>query len=431
MTRVLRNQTPVEKIADHEKRIRDLEAHGDSVLCCDCAEASLGAYEGNPTTCEVAPGSGLLPRMPESLGPIRYVDFDAGNDGNDGLTPATPWRTITDSGSYHGQQPGWILYCTGTYTLSSNPDFDYSAPGSALQPITYQAWPGMPVPTIHFNFGGRNMFGAQDTIYWRFRGFNVVVTPTESLYNPSNWFEWDSCSFSRDVIGGYFSTYGYNQTYIGCSFVPTDPAKWMNLDAYGGVINPGQGDRLSVLNCLFADMTGSIAYVNSFDARDCVIANNTFANSDFNDGMGVELYNESSGWQIVNNIFSSSAGPAIKCAGSGGSGNIARNNLFWEMVGSPIVDATPTQILDAGSNVEADPLFVTDPGDYRLQPSSPANAAADPFYVPAADLLGANRPNTVLAALPMVGDLVILNLPVVDPGVPGALWNDSGTVKVS
>ena len=77
-----------------------------------------------------------------------YVDYDSGDDGNDGRSPTTAWKNAPGDGQAQGNpasvelEPGATIVFRGSAIYRGR--IDITADGSQNHPITYQGngWPG-------------------------------------------------------------------------------------------------------------------------------------------------------------------------------------------------------------------------------------------------------------------------------------------------
>lgn len=168
-----------------------------------------------PSGSGTAPGGGgggfarkpIVPTPSIKSGPgfgrTIYVDFDAGNDANDGLTTSTPWRTIDYLES--NKLAGDLIYMKGT-TSGVNSYFGKgTTTGTSSAWITYTLWPSS---TLTFMNGGlpnayNAIFGG-NLVYHCFYNLPLDGTSGASL-------GWDS--------GGICQLTGSsNVWFIGCTF---------------------------------------------------------------------------------------------------------------------------------------------------------------------------------------------------------------------
>ncbi len=97
---------------------------------------------------------------------------EPGDDANDGLTPGTPMRTLTNLLATYTLEPGSIVYIdTGTY---SNYTTTVSVSGVEGRPIVFQGAPGGGATVFRRGAGGENVFDLDYVQHVHFRDMTVM-----------------------------------------------------------------------------------------------------------------------------------------------------------------------------------------------------------------------------------------------------------------
>ncbi|MBI2844527.1 MAG: right-handed parallel beta-helix repeat-containing protein [Armatimonadetes bacterium] len=117
-----------------------------------------------------------------------YVNWDTGDDANDGLSPATAWKNINRGEAAYGGEPAAALVpgdtvevAAGTYKPGANPYFFYVA-GEAGNPITYHA-NGKVIVDGEYLQGYAPIFLNGSSDYKVFDGFEIIHGKKGAIYS--------------------------------------------------------------------------------------------------------------------------------------------------------------------------------------------------------------------------------------------------------
>ena len=224
-------------------------------------------------------------------GPITYYVNDAsttndlwctavGDDGNDGLTPATPKATIQDVIDSYDLEPGDVVRIdTGTYSLTANITVGSGDQGDSTAPVTFEASPyGV---TINRGDTSSGSYG------WRVDNADYVTVRTaESSVYPAVAQSW------MNVTGGY---YGINVSSSGHVVVDrVEVASNTQMGVYGSESN-------------YLELTNSLIHNNGY--------------------YGVSLYNCDYA-TVKGNTIALNAGRQLYIGSSSSSATV-RNNILW------------------------------------------------------------------------------------------------------
>jgi hypothetical protein len=147
-----------------------------------------GCSSASTVTCQVtiSADTTVIALYSAPVSTLAYYVSGSGNDSNDGLTPATAFRTLQHAANL--TQPGNTVYVmNGSYTnnLCATCDvLDIYNPGTPGNWITYKAYPGQ-TPIISFN-GWEGIAFWYSAAYVEVNGFTVIgnnanVTLAEAL----------------------------------------------------------------------------------------------------------------------------------------------------------------------------------------------------------------------------------------------------------
>src|SRR5690606_31121337 len=280
-----------------------------------------------------------------------------GNDGNPG-TEAQPWATLQHAANQ--VQPGdTIRVRSGNYTGAQ-----FTTPGSAAQPIVLEAAPGASPAITADNPrtpDGINLVGAA---YMTVRGFTVngrtragiravtcshVTISDNRLDQNGRWGILtgfcDDLVIERNVTSRSAIEHGIYVSNSGDRPVIRHNTSWgnrangihMNGDAEMG----GDGVISNAIvegNTIYGNgQGGGGSGINMDGVRDSLIRNNLVYASH---ASGISLYRidggaPSSGNRVLNNtVLVASDGRWALNIQDGSSGNIVRNNIFWNAHGS-------------------------------------------------------------------------------------------------
>jgi hypothetical protein len=332
----------------------------------------------------------LPPLLPPSTGTTFYVDGATGDDHDAGTSPATAWKTIQRA--LDTLRPGQrALVRGGTYAENL---FESSS-GTPLAPITVAAYPGE----------------------------TVVLKPASTSGD----------TYAAEITGSYFRLHGFvleDATGLGADVYLEDHANHIEIS--------GNEIRYSHDQGLFADPgTSSIFVVGNrihdnglghdpgqhqshgiyFEGTHDLIADNAIYNQPY--GFGIQLYPGNTDSVVVENTVVANGFSGIVLGGDGGvADEVVRENIFadngaWGIatdstcpVGPVLADhnvvygnpsggiqADCPQLVTAGGNIAADPLFADLAArNLHLLAGSPAIDAGLLAWSEPFDLDGVARP---------------------------------------
>jgi parallel beta-helix repeat protein len=346
----------------------------------------------------------------EFISPDIYYVRKSGNDGNDGLTPATAWLTI-DKAADTMTAGSWVFVGAGTYTETVTPNND----GTAAGPIRYIAdTDGSQTGdagTVQVGGLGYGLNINDD--YHEFVGFTIDALTTGVFVGSCTGFVLEDCEvLNNDAHGVRLNT--ATATIRGCTI--------HDNGSFG--IHADTGSDLTVIDCeVYACTSGGIRVVDgaALTAERCRTHDNvsafgisalgpsaitnclSYANGTF----GIHLGNAYT-FTVSHCTADGNGDDGIYQSGSGGTSTI-RNcivtnngddgldtdgatmnhtyNLVWG-------NGTDYEGTTAGTGeVSADPQFIS-ATDRHLQDDSPAvSAGTDLSGVTTVDLDGVTRPH--------------------------------------
>jgi hypothetical protein len=225
-----------------------------------------------------------------------------------------------------------------------------------------------------------------------------------------------------DCTGPYYKTRGTHGIYCG--------------QMTGGDYSSLNGDdRTVIANCLFVGSTPGVCVSPHPQSRYTYIVNNTFygnnnpyfviaadvpadGHSEYAAGCGIIIGNDGSATSnttdnvhVVNNIFSTLRGHAIRGDGSAMNNNLVYNNLAYTTLNGEGEQGRETEAFEelwnghtmfaeTGGQIatNTNPVFVSPAaspaGNFALQSGSPCKLVANPAYCPPIDITGASRSGT-------------------------------------
>jgi hypothetical protein len=217
----------------------------------------------------------------------------------------------------------------------------------------------------------------------------------------------DKCDFVENSGGAMVNVLSSSPTVTSCRFLGNTTAGYDS----GGISNYRSSSPM-VVNCIFVGNVGSGSWnrggggMYNGSSTSPVVANCTFSGN-YTPDLGGGMSNDSASATVVNCIF---------------WGNVAGDGDVKE--GESICGVAPVRYcnvegscgtgagwdescgVDAGGNIDSDPLFIRNPhdggdgwwladnndyGNLRLRTGSPCIDAADSSYAPATDFLGTGR----------------------------------------
>lgn len=307
-------------------------------------------------------------------GVTYYVDGTNGQDTNDGLTPGTAWRTITN-GDAQGKLIGGdtVVVAAGTYP---QPDwlglhFINCSGNPVSGPIAYNAAGGRVL--IDQTATPRSETGVSigillDTSFTTVNGFEVIGA-SRGIY--SNDGKRDN-TIANCVVHNLRTVNPGDLTLAGACFGIVNSVSVNNVNHNNLVYDIGDPSLPNLSACIASPISTNLK-----------LYNNTLIGAQY----GIHGWEGGVQHVFQNNIVADATSAAISGYYAGVSGFVHMNNLFFDNRADFGWLATPGNMEFSGP----DPLFTdAGSGDFTLQSLSPAiNIGLDvglPFVGPAPDL---------------------------------------------
>lgn len=179
--------------------------------------------------------------------PTRWIDFDNGNDNNDGLTRQTAWKTLHggtnnpyDDTYFHGFQigPGYVYKCRGTI-----PDIQYpnrptfidaiahpAYKGTAANPIIFEAWSPDDRPYIGTRAGPGQLVSRFTRVIILAEGnttFNSIVSENDQIHAIFKNFDFAGCIL---IEGDHVSVLDSNFYSDGDYLLVAESTNFLTID---------------------------------------------------------------------------------------------------------------------------------------------------------------------------------------------------------
>jgi hypothetical protein len=141
----------------------------------------------------------------------RFVSWQSGNDGSDGLTPSTPWKTVPGTGLSTSQAFPTALTLTSKVMFfrgeRHRTSAFYTSSGSSAS-LPHSGTPSAPMVYAFSGWGGRAVFAGDDALIGSWQS----VTQAEVYGNP-NWA--NIKKISVDTGGGAFALDFFRHLFCG------------------------------------------------------------------------------------------------------------------------------------------------------------------------------------------------------------------------
>ncbi len=234
--------------------------------------------------------SGELP-----TGKTYYINSDNGDDGADGLTPQTAWRTLNNLTSKYLSAGEGVLFKRGGYwNGTATFPFQGARQGTAANPIVFSAYGTGPRPIIDFT--------VIQTPVWTAAGNGVYTTPLTSVYRLRRMYVdgsevLDATSYNELVSrGGYMYWHDLDN---GVLYIQFDPAgKEIKYSTTNSFLSFGTGAKYIVVSDL--DIRGAKYSLRFPNAENILVKNNNLGEASH---IGISITGNNN--VIQNNILDS------------------------------------------------------------------------------------------------------------------------------
>jgi hypothetical protein len=356
-------------------------------LFVDAAAGDLRLQGGSP--CIDAGDNGVVPggATTDLDDCPRYVDDPLTADSGNGTAPLVDMGVYEFDDSDGDGVPDCVDLCPG---FDDRSDGD----GDGIPD-------GCDTPSVHNLTQGTDYFTITEAITAAINGDEIEADPGSyheagiSLQGKAITVRSTSGDPSNTIIDGsgladdnvLLCTSGEDHNTVLSGFTITGGNS--TFDGGGGMFC--QNTSPTVENCIFSNNSANSRGGAMYNVTGSpIVTNCLFSNNSADVGGG--MFNLSSSPTVTNCTFSgNSANDGAGMFNSNQSSAIVSNCVFWANLPSQIDNlfSTPTisfcnvqgglpaSSVDAGGNIDIDPLFVSPPGDLHLQPGSPCIDAAD------------------------------------------------------